>query len=316
VAGHIIWLDLARSRVTDAGLQLLTQMNHLEKLELQDTGITDGALKWIAPLAGLQVLNLNGTRITDGGLPSLAQLKDLHHLYLFNTAVTDAGEKSLKLLLPQVEIIRQLPPVVPPIASAPAPAPVGMVAGKPGMVPPTGKETIWVDDALPPGATATGTHDTWTFVATNPAPYSGATCWKTGVTAGAHQLFFLNAPSLGAARKTLYTYVYLDPDHLPTEVMLQWHDRAGSWAHRAYWGKENLLSSYGDAVRVGELPEAGKWIRLEVPSAAVGLTGAALNGLAFSLYGGAAAFDLAGTTDVSAPVLPPVQTSSTSPAKP
>ena len=67
--------------------------------------------------------------------------------------------------------------------------------------------------------------------------------------------------------------------------MLQWHDSAGSWDHRAYWGKENLLKSYGNAVKVGELPEAGKWIRLEVPSAAVGLNGAALNGLAFSLYG-------------------------------
>ncbi len=313
VAGHIIWLDLARSRVTDAGLQLLPKMNHLQKLELQDTKTGDEGLKWISSLATLQVLNLNGTQVTDAGLSQLAKLKNLQHLYLFNTAVTDAGEKNLKSLLPQVEIIRQLPPAV---APAHASAPVAMVAATPGIVPPPGNETIWVDDALPAGATAKGDHETWTFVATNPAPYAGARCWKTGIAAGEHQLFFLDAPSLGATRKTLYTYVYLDPDHLPTEVMLQWHDSAGSWDHRAYWGKENLLKSYGDAVKVGELPEAGKWVRLEVSSAAVGLNGAALNGLAFSLYGGGAAFDLAGTTDAGAPVPPADQTSSISPAKP
>jgi hypothetical protein len=191
-----------------------------------------------------------------------------------------------------------------------------MVGPKPGVVPPTGPETIWVDDELPAGAAAQGEHDTWTFVATNPAPYAGAKCWKTGIVAGSHQVFFLNAPALGASRKSLFTYVYLDPDHLPLEVMLQWHENAGSWNHRAYWGKENLLKSYGDAAKIGDLPEAGKWTRLEVPSAMVGLNGGASDGLAFSLYGGSAAFDLAGTTDVSAPALPTVQTSFNSPAKP
>ena len=129
VAGHIIWLDLARSSVTDAGLQLLPKMNHLQKLELQQTKISDAALKSIASPDELQVLNLNGTLITDAGLPQLARLKNLQHLYLFNTAVTDAGEKNLKTLLPQVEIIRQLPPAVAPGTSAPAPA--AMAAAKP-----------------------------------------------------------------------------------------------------------------------------------------------------------------------------------------
>lgn len=118
VAGHIIWLDLARSHVTDAGLQLLPKMNHLQKLELQDTKTSDVALESVGSLTELQVLNLNGTQITDAGLPQLAKLKHLQHLYLFNTAVTEAGEKNLQSLLPQAEIIRQLPPVIAPITSA------------------------------------------------------------------------------------------------------------------------------------------------------------------------------------------------------
>ncbi len=316
VADHIIWLDLARSLVTDEGLQLLPKMTHLQKLELQDTKTSDAALESIASLNELEVLNLNGTQVTDAGLPQLATLKNLQHLYLYNTAVTDAGEKNLKSLLPQVEIIRQLPPAIAPASSKATAAAPAMATAKTPAVPPPGNETIWVDDALPAGAVANGFHETWNFVATDPAPYSGAKCWKTGIDAGIHQLVFLNAPSLGAARKMLYTYVYLDPAHLPAEVMLQWHDSTGSWGHRAYWGKDNLLKSYGVAVKVGELPQAGAWVRLEVPAVAVKLEGAALDGLAFSLYGGAAAFDLAGTTDLTAPLPPATQTSTLSPAKP
>ncbi len=307
VAGHIIWLDLARSHVTDGGLQLLPKMNHLQRLELQDTKTSDMALASIASLAELKVLNLNGTRITDAGLPQLAKLKNLQRLYLYDTAITDAGEKNLKSFLPQVEIVRQHPPAIPPPAVAPP---------KTRAVPPPGNETVWLDDALPAGAEAKGQNDAWTFVATNPVPFAGAKCWKTGIASGIHQIFFSGIPSLGVTRKTLYAYIYLDPEHLPMEVMLQWHDNSGSWNHRAYWGKENLLRSYGDAVKVGELPAAGQWVRLEVPSVAVGLDGTALNGLAFSLHGGGAAFDRAGTIDLNSAVPGVIQTTSTSTTKP
>ena len=314
VASHIIWLDLARSRVTDEGLHLVAKMNHLQKLELQDTKTTDAVLESVASLDQLQVLNLNGTKITDAGLPQLAKIKTLQHLYLYDTAVTDAGEKSLKLLLPQLDITRQLPPAIAPITAVhqAMPAPVA----KTGAVPPPGNETVWVDDALPPGASTKGDQNNWNFVAANPAPYAGAKCWTIGASAGSHQVYFVDAPSLGATRKTLYTYVYLDPNQLPMEVMLQWHDTTGSWNHRAYWGKDNLLKSFGAAVKIGELPPAGKWTRLEVPAASVGLVGAALNGLAFSLYGGGAAFDLAGTTELNVPISPATQSPSLSPVKP
>jgi hypothetical protein len=45
---------------------------------------------------------------------------------------------------------------------------------------------------------------------------------------------------------------------------------------------------------VGSLPTAGQWVRLEVPASAVGLEGKIVIGMAFSLYGGRAAFDRAG----------------------
>jgi hypothetical protein len=77
--------------------------------------------------------------------------------------------------------------------------------------------------------------------------------------------------------------------------MLQWND--GTWDHRAYWGQS--LISYGvegtaSQRRMGPLPAAGKWVRLQVPASLVGLEGHTVNGMAFTLYGGSATWDRAG----------------------
>jgi hypothetical protein len=53
---------------------------------------------------------------------------------------------------------------------------------------------------------------------------------------------------------------------------------------------------------MGALPATGTWVRLAVPASAVGLDGATVNGMAFTLYGGQADWDQAGT--VSAPAAP------------
>lgn len=46
----------------------------------------------------------------------------------------------------------------------------------------------------------------------------------------------------------------------------------------------------------------GKWVRLEVPASAVGLEGQALNGAAFTVFGGRATFDRAGKFTPAPPV--------------
>jgi hypothetical protein len=45
---------------------------------------------------------------------------------------------------------------------------------------------------------------------------------------------------------------------------------------------------------MGALPATGGWVQLAVPASLVGLDGQTLNGMAFTLYGGRAAFDDAG----------------------
>jgi len=93
----------------------------------------------------------------------------------------------------------------------------------------------------------------------------------------------------------LFAHVYLDPARMPRQVMLQWH--AGNWDHRAYWG-ENLIPWGTDNTvsrqYMGPLPPPGRWVRLEVPAATVGLEGRIVNGMAFTLFDGMATWDRSG----------------------
>src|SRR6266550_896887 len=160
-------------------------------------------------------------------------------------------------------------------------------------------DTVWVDDATPGGATLAGDGgDGWSWIASNPAPYSGSLAHQSVLAAGEHQHYFYNATATlaVAAGDTLFAYVYLDPANPPSQVMLQWND--GSWEHRAYWGSNSIgWGNNGTIARVymGALPATGTWFLLEATAAQVGLEGASLNGMAFTLFGGKATWDLAGS---------------------
>ena len=158
-------------------------------------------------------------------------------------------------------------------------------------------ETVWVDDALPGGASVVGDSDGWTWESGNPA--SGTAYHRSATLAGTHQHYFYDAKETLklSSGDVLYAYVYLDPASPPQEVMLQWYDTAGSWEHRAYWG-QNQISFGTDGTNsrryIGALPATGGWVRLEVPAAQVGLVGQTVTGMAYTLYGGRAWWDRAG----------------------
>ena len=85
--------------------------------------------------------------------------------------------------------------------------------------------------------------------------------------------------------------------------MLQWYD-GSRWNHRAYWGANNIAWGIdGTTSRryMGPLPAAGKWVRLEVPAAQVGLDGKSVSGMAFTLYDGRATWDRAGIATCTPP---------------
>jgi Leucine-rich repeat (LRR) protein len=104
LAEQITWLNLGRTGVTDAGLQVVANMPHLTRLHLENTQITDAALGHLKDLQYLEYLNLYGTQVTDEGIQQLAGLPRLRSLYLWQTRVTNVGAEQLKQALPKLEI--------------------------------------------------------------------------------------------------------------------------------------------------------------------------------------------------------------------
>jgi hypothetical protein len=162
----------------------------------------------------------------------------------------------------------------------------------------------WVDDALPAGAVpAFSGGDGWNWIAAEPAPHSGHRAHQSNLTAGLHEHWFTGATATLAIGPgdSLFAWVFLDPKHPPTEIMLMWHD-GSSWEHRAYWGANTITyGKDGSSGRfpVGPIPATGKWIRLSVPARAVGLEGSAISGMGFSLVDGRATWDAAGRSAAS-----------------
>jgi hypothetical protein len=170
-------------------------------------------------------------------------------------------------------------------------------------------EMPWVEDGVPAGAwIAAERGDQWLWVSSNPTPFSGALAHQSASVAGIHNHYFSGASTKLAvnAHDTLFTHVYLNPANPPREIMLLWFD-GSSWAHGAYWG-ENLIpwgvNGTASQRRIGDLPTAGAWVRLEVPASLVDLGGRMVSGMHFVLYDGQVTWDYTGKrTNGPPPVL-------------
>ena len=159
---------------------------------------------------------------------------------------------------------------------------------------------VWVDDALPPGASPQGDGPSQ-FVGKPDHPVYSGRLSLVNKARGLKQWFFDNAGQklVVGEGDVLFGHVYLDPKNAPREVMLQWHT-AGGWSHRAYWG-ENAIDFGKDGtperLAMGKLPELGRWVRLEVPVDRLKMApGTVIDGWAFTQHGGTVHWDAAGIT--------------------
>ena len=104
---------------------------------------------------------------------------------------------------------------------------------------PVRADFVWIDDAIPMGASPQG-NGPWDFVGKPNHPvFSGSLALRNAAAQGLDQRFFDNAGrklKVGAG-DTLFAYVYIAPTNPPGEIMLQWHTSEG-WSHRAYWGEK------------------------------------------------------------------------------
>ena len=196
----------------------------------------------------------------------------------------------------------------------PIPTPTPTPTPTPSPSPPAASlEMIWVEDSLPAGSLSNPSGESWNWVSSSPSSYSGMTASQSSLAAGLHQHYFYGAIATMTVNSgdVLIAYVYLDPSHPPSQIMLEWVDSQGSWEHRAYWGSNNVTwGTDGTNSRrlMGPLPGVGGWTRLEVPANQVGLEGETVNGMAFTLYGGRATWDRAGKVTHISPLSPRIFT--------
>ena len=156
---------------------------------------------------------------------------------------------------------------------------------------------VWLEDeALPIGSKK---EQTWTFVGSKKGKVHSGNKSRVAVAKSVMvQHFFTGAASPLKAMKgdVFFAYVYLDPENTPDQIMLQFND--GDWNQRVYWGENKIdwgTDKSPSRRRAGDLPEPGKWVRLEVAAEDLGFVNLSfINGIAFTQWGGRAYWDSAG----------------------
>jgi hypothetical protein len=96
VAERVVWLDLARSQISDEGMKTVRLMRDLERLHLENTAVTDKGIAELASLAKLEYINLYGTKVGNGIFETFAKLPALKKAYLWQTAVDPAEAKAFE----------------------------------------------------------------------------------------------------------------------------------------------------------------------------------------------------------------------------
>ena len=175
----------------------------------------------------------------------------------------------------------------------------------------TAVDRPWLDDELPRGAQrhveGFGKGWPWTDLAGAAPPKSGRRCFGGGGSKpGPRQAYLTNLPEplVVTADDRLYVHVFVNAAAPPEEIVFQWFSAEEGWAHRACFGRNT--GAYGGVEgtpsrrRLGPMPEAGLWTRIEIDPSTVGLAGRTVTGAAFSQSGGEVWFDDAGLKTTAA----------------
>ncbi|HYI12032.1 MAG TPA: carboxypeptidase regulatory-like domain-containing protein [Thermoanaerobaculia bacterium] len=156
---------------------------------------------------------------------------------------------------------------------------------------------VWIDDALPAGATSTGAG---TFTAAQAASGTqsvalagtGATQWTVST------ISFTVAPA-----DNLVLYALVNPCNPPREILVTWND--GTTDYRASWG-EDLVDATLAHTRISSMPDGGAWVRLEVLASRLFNVSKSIKSLTVKTDGGELWLDRIGTASCSlAPNVPP-----------
>ena len=93
IAPLIVEAELARTRITDAGLAAVSGWENLRSIDLTRTAVTSAGVSALSGLKALEVVNLTDTGVDDSGVAPLRALPALRRLWLHGTRVSsgDSG---------------------------------------------------------------------------------------------------------------------------------------------------------------------------------------------------------------------------------
>lgn len=166
-------------------------------------------------------------------------------------------------------------------------------------------EVVWLDDDFPPGA-AVKYVGQWVS-GEGAQVLSGKRALKRSGEGTTQDFYDNGAEQLEIPQNgKIFCSVWLDPKDMPKEIMIQFNTAGGGWEQRAVWGDENAIAwgtlKTKSRMKIGALPEGGKWTRLELPAEKVGLNpGDKINGFALTQSGGTVYWDKTGVAGRSDP---------------
>src|SRR5204863_5742219 len=85
VAALIVEAELARTKVTDAGVKALAACENLRAIDLTRTAVTSDGLAALAGLKKLETINLTSTGVDDAGVARVKAMPSVKQLWLFGT---------------------------------------------------------------------------------------------------------------------------------------------------------------------------------------------------------------------------------------
>lgn len=90
IADLIVDAELARTKITDAGMKTLGGFMNLHSVDLSHTAVTSLGLASLTNLGKLESLNLTATNVDDEGVLPFRRKRGLQRLYLFETRCSDS----------------------------------------------------------------------------------------------------------------------------------------------------------------------------------------------------------------------------------
>jgi hypothetical protein len=104
IAPQVMWLVLADTKITDAGLEPLKSCANITRLNLKNTAITNASISLIGQFKKLEYLNIVGTKIDDAGLLNLTPAPTLKKIFCWQSGITTNGVMAFQKKHPKIEI--------------------------------------------------------------------------------------------------------------------------------------------------------------------------------------------------------------------